>query len=306
MSKIKHILAATDLSEEASLAINRGFVLAKAIGAHLTVAHAVGVDALSPFREWLGDNIDTLHQSIVDDASQQLNALVAQSPLKGDCSLSICIERGYARTVIPAYAETHDVDIIVLGAHGAGFIQRMLMGSTASQLLRKSKCPVLIVKQASPSNYKRLLVAVDFSPGSATVIKIAQQIAPHADIVLLHSFEAPFEGKMHYAGVSQDTINRYRDEARARCQLQLRELAEKAGLGPHQYASFVASGDSTQNILDYEEQYQCDLIVMGKHGTHVTEELLLGSVTKRILASSKSDVLVSVDKRPPENLLMTP
>jgi len=36
---------------------------------------------------------------------------------------------------------------------------------------------------------------------------------------------------------------------------------------------------------------------MGKHGTNVTEELLLGSVTKQVLAESRSDVLVVVDKR---------
>jgi CPA2 family monovalent cation:H+ antiporter-2 len=34
---------------------------------------------------------------------------------------------------------------------------------------------------------------------------------------------------------------------------------------------------------------------MGKHGTHVTEELLLGSVTQRVLAESQGDVLVVVD-----------
>ncbi len=40
-----------------------------------------------------------------------------------------------------------------------------------------------------------------------------------------------------------------------------------------------------------------DLVVMGKHGTHVTEELLLGSVTLDVLAESRCDVLVVVDPR---------
>jgi CPA2 family monovalent cation:H+ antiporter-2 len=38
---------------------------------------------------------------------------------------------------------------------------------------------------------------------------------------------------------------------------------------------------------------------MGKHGTHVTEELLLGSVTRRVLAESQADVLVVVDPLAP-------
>jgi len=38
----------------------------------------------------------------------------------------------------------------------------------------------------------------------------------------------------------------------------------------------------------------CDLIVLGKHGESMVEELLLGSVTKQVLAESQGDVLVSI------------
>jgi len=41
-----------------------------------------------------------------------------------------------------------------------------------------------------------------------------------------------------------------------------------------------------------EQEYDADLIVIGKHGTNFTEELLLGSVTKHVLAESQGDVLV--------------
>lgn len=41
---------------------------------------------------------------------------------------------------------------------------------------------------------------------------------------------------------------------------------------------------------------------MGKHGTHVSEVLLPGSVTRRVLGEALADLLVVVDKRlpPPE------
>jgi len=40
---------------------------------------------------------------------------------------------------------------------------------------------------------------------------------------------------------------------------------------------------------------------MGKHGTNFAEELLLGSVTMQVLAESRSDVLVVVDKHAPND-----
>ncbi len=47
-------------------------------------------------------------------------------------------------------------------------------------------------------------------------------------------------------------------------------------------------------------KHDCDLIDLGKHGIHVTEELLLGSVAKRVLTESRGDVLVVMDPRSAE------
>lgn len=46
-----------------------------------------------------------------------------------------------------------------------------------------------------------------------------------------------------------------------------------------------------------EQELSSDLVVIGKHGSHVVEELLLGSVTKQVLAESQCDVLVICDPR---------
>ncbi len=54
-----------------------------------------------------------------------------------------------------------------------------------------------------------------------------------------------------------------------------------------------------QQLIAHEICYDCDLVVMGKHGTHMTGQLLLGSCTNRVLAESRSAVLVVVDGRHP-------
>ncbi|HET20308.1 MAG TPA: universal stress protein, partial [Chromatiales bacterium] len=46
-------------------------------------------------------------------------------------------------------------------------------------------------------------------------------------------------------------------------------------------------------ILEQEEEKDADLIIIGKHGKEMGEELLLGSVTKHVLAESRGDVLVA-------------
>ena len=47
---------------------------------------------------------------------------------------------------ILAYAESNDIDIMIIGSRGLGGFKKMLLGSVASALSQYSKCPVLIVK----------------------------------------------------------------------------------------------------------------------------------------------------------------
>jgi len=306
MAGLTHIVTATDLSNSSLHAVDRGFHLARASGARYTVAHALGLDALAPLRELFGANNAAITEKIVDEARERLRDILDQPDRNLGVSADLRIEEGLATSAISAFTNAADADLLLLGAHGAGFLQRMLLGSTASRLLRKSRCPVLVVKQAPHDAYRRILISIDFSPASRTAVQLARVMAPEAHLILLHVFDVPFEGKMQYAGVSEDIIFQYRIEARERALHQLHELAANAGLSTADYTVLVLQGDATRQILVQEEQHDCDLIVMGKHGIHVTEELLLGSVAKRVLAESASDVLVVVDERSAEIQPITP
>lgn len=306
MAQIAKIMAATDLSSHSVQAIDRGFLVARRCNAFYTVVHALGMDALAPLRRFLAERGEDASQGYSNDARRRLAELVADSPVKADLDADLQIEQGAATDAIPECADAAGVDLLLLGAHGRGFLQRMLLGSTASRLLRKTRCPVLVVKEPSRTDYKRVLVAVDFSPASLRSLELAREIAPDAEIVLLHIVDTPFEGMMQYAGVGQDAIDQYRAEALARAEQKLKDFTRSAGLGTTGHTALVAQGDATRLIIEHEERYWCDLIVMGKHGNHLTEELLLGSVTKRVLAQSRSDVLVVIDKGYPEALRATP
>ncbi len=307
MVNIENILVAADLSPHSSSVINRGFVLAKTQPkSRLTIFHATGIDAINVLRDFLGEKQDSVKNKILQDAHDQLAALVAAVPANQDgITVELKVDQGFASAAVPRAVENSAIDLVVLGAHGSGFIQRVLLGSTASRLLRKSTCPVLVVKREAYRSYQRVLIAVDFSPCSEKVLRFAHAIAPHADFVLCHVCDVPFHEKMEYAGVSEDLILHYQVEARKRAMQQLRELAHTAGLAVSDYSIAILYGDASRTILDHEEKYGFDLVVMGKHGSHITEELLLGSVTKRVLASSQADMLVVVDHRYPELLVQT-
>jgi len=297
VDKFKRILAATDLSSNSSQAIDRGFLLAKENQAHYTIVHAIGLTLLSELGGFFSQNLEKISSSIAAQTDQQLSEVANASRNKDSAPFELRLETGKPNIAIPAYAKKSNSDLVLIGAHGSGFLQRALLGSTASRLLRKSPCPVLVVKQEAYCDYTRVLIAIDFSPTSKANISLAQKIAPGASIILLHAYEVPFAGKMQMAGVDEDVIRQYQEEARARATQQLHDLAKQAGLPIGAFTALVLPENAVKIILQTEEKYRCDLIVMGKHGTHVTEDLLLGSVTKRVLAQSRSDVLVVVHEK---------
>lgn len=303
MNAPARLLVATDLSGPSLRAVERAVQLAAAHGARLAIVHALGASPLDGLREWLGVQVDEAARRLAQHRRDALETLVADAARQHDVRPELLVVDGHAARAVREAARSFDADLVVVGAHGHGFVQRVLLGSTASALIRTSRAPVLVVKQAGRAPYRRALLPVDFSPASQSAVRFTRSLAPGASLVLLHAFELPYEGMMQYAGVDADVIRRARIDARVGAVGRLHTLAGAAGLGPLDYDAEVLFGHPVRRIVSAERQYDCDLVVLGKHGTHVTEDMLLGSVTQHVLAESRSDVLVVADPRRPEWLL---
>lgn len=300
MPLIQHIFAATDLSDSALQAVDRGFALAAATGARYTLMHALGFDPLGPLRKLLGAQTDEVTGRVLAQQREALAAVASDPARHRGVQATLLVEPGLPTTAVPARVASTDADLAVVGARGEGSLRRLVVGSTTGRLLRQSLCPVLVVKNPGQTPYRRVLVPVDFSPGSALAIRLAREVAPEADLVLLHVFNTPFEGVLQSAGISPEIIDQYRDEARERALRQLRALCDAQGLSPDHSTALAEPGDTVSVIIREQERLGCDLIALGKHGADVTSELLLGSITQRVLTESDADMLVVLDKRSPE------
>jgi len=296
MTTVFSPLAATDLSAPSRHAAQRAAMLARQSGGKLVLIHVLEKNALLELRRLFASNAEALEQTMHTQARQALAQLAAElgptqpgtQALQVDCHL----QEGTVLSSIAEQAEALGCNLVVIGAHGAGFMRHWLLGATAERLLRKTLQPVLVVKQAPQLGYRKLLVPVDFSSGSLRTIALARSIAPQAPLVLLHACEIPFEGKMRFAGIEEETIQQHRITIKREALARLNELAHDAGLTAGQWQPLVAFANPPDFILEQEEEQGADLIVLGKHGNAMTEELLLGSVTKHVLGQARSDVLV--------------
>ncbi|MER2554833.1 MAG: universal stress protein [Thauera sp.] len=292
MKPIRTLLAPTDLSALARHAVARAALLAAELNARLSLQHVVNAGALDALRHLLDADTIGMQQKLLDGVRGEVEALATEMKSRHGVNPELCLAVGSVLGEIVGHADALDADLLVMGARGAGFMRELLIGSTTERVLRKTARPLLVVKQIAHEPYRRVLVPVDFSPRALEALLFAQQVAPQAELVLLHAFEVPFEGKLRYAGVEEHALSSLRVNARREAVAQMNDLVARAGIDENLVRRLVVHGEATTQVLEQEQEQDCDLIVIGKRGHGLFGELLLGSVTKHILARSAADVLV--------------
>jgi nucleotide-binding universal stress UspA family protein len=180
-----------------------------------------------------------------------------------------------------------------MGTRGAHFMREMLLGSTTERVLRTLRRPLLAVRQRPQAPYRRMLAPVDFSAHAAVAVNTAHAWFPDADIVLMNAFEVELESTLRLAGMGDDTINAYRIQARDAAIAEMDAFVARLDVPPARLTRHFVHGAATLRIIEYAQTIDADLIVMGKHGQSVMEELLLGSVTQYVLTYASCDVLVA-------------
>jgi len=293
MNPVRTILAPTDLSALARHAVVRAAFVAAELGARLSLQHVVNVGALDALRHLIDAGAADLQQTVLDEARGEVTALAAEIEARHAVQPELHLVVGNVLAEIASHADAIDADLLVMGARGAGFVRELLIGSTTERVLRKVTRPLLVVKQMAHEPYRRVLVPVDFSSRSLESLRLAQRLAPQAEYVLLHAFEVPFEGKLRYAGVEESALSSLRINARREATAKMNDLVAEAGADENRVRRIVVHGEASIQVLEQEQAQDCDLIVIGKRGQGLIGELLLGSVTKHILAQSAADVLVA-------------
>lgn len=283
MTTPRSILVATDFSQHARYAALRAAIQARELGiAEVTLLHVIppmplAMELAQPARD-----------AVIHALSQHAAELSRQC---GVNFLPTVVSGPIAANVVQETSE--DFDLIVTGARGSQPWRGLALGTTAERLLRMAKRPVLVVKQNPEASYRTTLVPVDFSTGSVHLLEQARGLAPRSRLAVVHTFEVSFEGMMRLCGASEEKVKYYREQAGEEASKEMVELLGRSGIAiDSNVSASVAHGFAPAAILDNEEKMRADLIVLGKHGKSLLEELLLGSVTLHVLAASTADVLV--------------
>lgn len=141
---IKHIMVPYDKSESANRAFEFAIDLARKYNSNISIVSCVSIQI--PTDPYFGSAYIETTKLLKEDAAKSISNLEptlreSKIPFKSDVLEVISITDS-----LVSYAESHDVDLIVMGSRGLGGFKKLLLGSVASGVSQHSKCPVLIIK----------------------------------------------------------------------------------------------------------------------------------------------------------------
>jgi nucleotide-binding universal stress UspA family protein len=288
------IVVATDMSEYAGRAERRAAMLAHELRSEsLDLLYVIDSLALESLRHLTLPAPDTEHRLMESSRARMAGIERQLSESYRAPVTTTTLNVGHPDTEIARYADLLNAGLVVIGAHGGGFVRDLFVGSMVDKVMRSLTCPLLIVKQESRVPYRTVLVPVDFSESSRRGVELASRIAPQGNITVLHAFEVPFEAELR---LSDKQVQVFRDEVRAQRKRMMEQLAARCSLGGSLAPSvshIIEWGTPATVIHAATESLKPDLIVVGRHGQSGGEGKLPGTVTRQVIRDAPCDVLIT-------------
>jgi nucleotide-binding universal stress UspA family protein len=143
----KRILVAYDFSDYSELALKYGVSIAQEHQAELHLLHVLPPrSANDPEIAWYPLKGNSAYHT----AACRLQRVVPEE-VHLWCGVKTAVSEGNPYREILNYAEKNEIDLISVGAHGAGFGMRALFGSNVDRVLRQAPCPVLVARPLKPT-----------------------------------------------------------------------------------------------------------------------------------------------------------
>lgn len=283
------ILVPIDESGGAEEAVSRAFELAQRFGAAVHVLYVVdtGTEPTG-----LGDQQRDEVRQPAEKQGRQVTTRVHERATERGLEATRAVREGAPYRTILEYADEHGVDLITMGTHGRTGPDRVRLGSTAERVIARADVPVLTVRSTEREldvdavDYDRVVIPTD---GSDAAERAAQQ-----GLEIAESY-----GASVYVPYVIDTASHdLEDTSRSMVGLlkeggqnAVEAIAEDARERGLSVKTDILRGVPDEELVEYADGLEGDLVAMGTRGRGGASGDLLGSTTARVLQGSNRPIL---------------
>jgi nucleotide-binding universal stress UspA family protein len=279
MLRIQKILFPTDLSPSANQPFSYARVLGRCLDARITALTV----------QEAGSEQDA--SRAIAEEELRLALAPAGDAHRLPASLSVAIETAASPADgIVKYAADHEIDLMVVGLKDKRRRSTTIRGGLAYELIRRSPCPVLTVRESLPSRgVERVLVPIDFSEMSRQAVATAREVAHlfGARLEVVHVLSSRWE----QASFTFTGSNRPRPELAREWEEAVMRFVEDVPGPEVDITPVVRVGSAAPTIVNVSLEMRSDLLVIATHGNTGREESSMGSVAESVISCSPCPVL---------------
>lgn len=289
-----HLLVPIDLSEASRAGLRVAAALAQRFGARITALHVesatAGLGALATTGH--GAEVAALGKRHLEGVRDRVAEFVRTTVDAGSQVTPVVVEAVFVAEAITEFAKEPGADWICISAAGEQGWRRFFLGSVTAEVIRRSAVPVLTYRAPDGhakehGDFQRVLVAVDLGEESRRLVETARALAgAGGEVTILHVIDVAPEYGLYGVPLAIPAENL--DAAKEWTEAALERLAK--GVDPKTLK--VLAGRPSERILAAEKEILPHVTVVGTHGRHGLDRLMLGSVAERVVSRALGPVLV--------------
>ena len=302
----KILIVAFDGNTTRSL-LRRILPMAESHKASLTVLSPIELPDDLPELENTSVSLSEMTSALTKHRAQELDQAVRDRCPRGQ-KAAVKVVTGRALQEIIRETREGEYDLVVKMAEGKGDIGALFFGTLDFKLLRKSPCPVLIMKPSRKHSFGRILTAVqlddddlgDFSDQTGGSFQfnadildaaIAMAHAENAELHILNAWSYFAEEFLRTKRGFAKTIDQILAEVKSSHRTALEQLIKSRNLDGLQHRLHLLKGDAETVISKAAQNIDADLIVMGTVGRIGIPGFFIGNTAETVLNNTRCSVL---------------
>lgn len=269
---MKKILVPTDFSEQAENALNVAVQLCKKYDAELHVVHYFEMQqhlALGGQDGNLPESIYYMKLAEKRIADIESNPIIKEVPYHAGVEVETVYE-GINKTI-----ERNNIDMVVIGSHGASGFKEMFIGSNTEKVVRSVDVPVLVIKEKQDVfTAENFVYATDFTDENIKAFQFALSFAKDIDATI----------HLLYVNTPSKFKTSLEIEARIAAFLSNYDI-------PKHTITIYNDRSVESGILNFAKKIDADLIGMATHGRKGLSHFLNGSISEDLVNHARKPVV---------------
>lgn len=270
---MKKILVPTDFSPHANNALKAAAKIAQKCAAEILLLHILELPQQGSDSINVGTEIPEV--MFFKNAAENRLIELAKSDILSGLSVSTALKLDRTSLGVTKTAEANNVDLIVMGSHGASGFKELFIGSNTEKVVRTSDAPVLVIKEEIESfDISDFVFASDFSEGMKDPFLKVQEFNKILGSKL-HLLMVNTPNSFKPTHVAEDILNEF-----------LEDITDK------EYDLSIYNDLTIEKgILNFSEKTNADLIGISTHGRKGLAHFFNGSISEDLVNHSPKSVM---------------